>query len=259
MWRRAWESNGEMRTRRCTPFSLVSMAVGVAALDDEGDRVDAGLLRRGELVDLDGEAPALGPAAVHAQQHLGPVGGVGAAGPGVDLADGVALVVLAGEEGLQVDGGEVAVEAGQPAGDLLLQRLVALLAGQLVERLEVGQAALEPLDEVDVVLDAGQLGRHLPGRIGVVPQRRVAGLLFELDETGPGGVDAEIAAGVLQAAPQVGQVVREVPHGQVRLQRDDGGRGYEGKGREPVLQAASPTWPPPRRRRGTATSTSCGR
>ena len=62
--------------------------------------------------------------------------------------------MFTGEEGLQVDGGEVAIEAGQPAGDLLFERLVTLLAGQLVERLEVGQATLEALHEIDVVLDA---------------------------------------------------------------------------------------------------------
>ena len=49
------------------------------------------------------EAAALGPALVHPQQHLGPVLGVGPAGPGVDLADGVALVVLAREQRLQLE------------------------------------------------------------------------------------------------------------------------------------------------------------
>ena len=37
------------------------------------------------------EAAALGPAQVHAQEHLGPVLGVGAAGAGVNLQDGRAL------------------------------------------------------------------------------------------------------------------------------------------------------------------------
>ena len=49
-----------------------------------------GLLAGLEVEDLGAEAVALGPAQVHAQQHLGPVAGVGAAGAGVDRDDGVA-------------------------------------------------------------------------------------------------------------------------------------------------------------------------
>ncbi len=121
--------------------------------------------------------------------------------------------MVAGEQRLEVEGGQLPVEAGDTAGDLALERLVALLPGQFVERLEVGQAALEPVDEVDVVLDPGQLGRHLPGGVGVVPQGRVAGFLLQFDQPGPGGVDAEVAAGVFEAAPEVGQVGGEVTHG----------------------------------------------
>ena len=78
-------------------------AVGEAAADDEGGRQQARLLPGRGLVDLDGEAAALGPPLVHAQQHLGPVLGVGATGAGVDLAHGVAVVVLAGEERLELE------------------------------------------------------------------------------------------------------------------------------------------------------------
>ena len=182
----------------------------MAALDDEGGGADPRLLRRGDLVDLDPEPPALGPAAVHPQHHVGPVCGVGAAGAGVDLADGVALVVVAGEEGLEVEGGQLPVEVGDPGHDLPLERLVALLPGQLVERLEVGQAALQPVDPVDVVLHPGQLGSHLAGGLRVVPQRGVAGLPLELGQAGPGGVDMQVAASVIEPAAEVGEVVGEV-------------------------------------------------
>jgi hypothetical protein len=50
-----------------------------------------------------GEAPPLGPAAVHPQQHLGPVLRVDPAVLGVDATDGVGLVVLAGEEAAQLE------------------------------------------------------------------------------------------------------------------------------------------------------------
>ena len=82
---------------------------------------------------------------VHAQEHLGPVLGVGAALAGLDRHQGVALVVLAGEQGAQLELVEAAAEGGDRLGDLGLLALV-LLAGQLGERLGV----LELLGELVV-------------------------------------------------------------------------------------------------------------
>src|SRR5262249_19905690 len=55
-------------------------AAGVLPAGDEGRRLETGLLPRRGLLHLDLEAAALGPAQVHAQQHLGPVLRVGATG-----------------------------------------------------------------------------------------------------------------------------------------------------------------------------------
>ena len=77
--------------------------VGEAALHDEGGRQQSGFLAGRRLLDLHLEAPALGPALVHPQQHLAPVLGVGSAGARVELGDGVVLVVLAGEEAAQLE------------------------------------------------------------------------------------------------------------------------------------------------------------
>ena len=85
VWRRCWESNGRDPHQAVHAPLGGQQPVGVAAPDDEGGRQHPGLLALGDLVDLDVEAPPLGPALVHAQHHLGPVLGVGAAGPGVDL------------------------------------------------------------------------------------------------------------------------------------------------------------------------------
>ena len=64
--------------------------VGVLARGAERRRLDAGLLPRAGLEQLDLEAAPLGPAHQHAQHHLGPVLGVGAAGAGVDGHERVA-------------------------------------------------------------------------------------------------------------------------------------------------------------------------
>ncbi len=64
-------------------------ARGVAALDLDGRRLDAGLLALGFFEILDLVAVLLGPARVHAQQHAGPVLAFGAAGAGMDLEIGI--------------------------------------------------------------------------------------------------------------------------------------------------------------------------
>ena len=51
---------------------------------------------------LDLEAVALPPAAVHAQQHLGPVLGLGAARTGMEGENGIVFIILAGEQSGQL-------------------------------------------------------------------------------------------------------------------------------------------------------------
>jgi hypothetical protein len=80
---------------------------------------------------------AFGPAQVHAQEHLGPVGRLGAAGSGTDGQEGIASVVLAAEEQVPPGGRVFAVEIVRLSGDLLEQTLIAVVLGQL-EQLEGG-------------------------------------------------------------------------------------------------------------------------
>ena len=73
-------------------------SVGVLTLHRQRRRLEPRLLPRARLDELGLEAAVVCPAQVHAQEHLGPVLGVGAARARVDRDDGVAGVVLAVEE-----------------------------------------------------------------------------------------------------------------------------------------------------------------
>src|SRR5712692_2733548 len=93
VWRRALESNGEMRTRRCTPPSLLSQPKALRPLTwMVADLMPASSPAVSEIVDL--VAVLLGPARVHAQQHVRPVLALGAAGAGMDLEIAVVAVGL---------------------------------------------------------------------------------------------------------------------------------------------------------------------
>ena len=153
------------------------------------------------LVDLDLEAAALEPAQVHAQQHLGPVLRLGAAGAGVDGEDGAALVVLAAEEALLLAALELALERPRPLhelGEELAVHGVAgeLLAHQLLGGLEIAEARLERGELLEPALDAAVLGGDPRSRLLVVPEvGRAHALLESLDLVcQPGGVKDSSAA-----------------------------------------------------------------
>ena len=80
-------------------------AVGEVAVDRQRGALDARLVAGLHVHHFALEAAALGPADVHAQQHLGPVLRLGAAGAGMDGDDGVAAIVLAAEHLLGLAGG----------------------------------------------------------------------------------------------------------------------------------------------------------
>ena len=72
-----------------------------------------------------------GPHQVHAQEHLGPVAGLGAAGAGVDRDEGVAVVVRAAEHRLKLERLEVRLGLLDGLADLVVELVVARLLGQL--------------------------------------------------------------------------------------------------------------------------------
>ena len=165
-------SNGLMRTSRCTPFSPLQVAVGVGAAHREGGALDARLLAVLPVEQLDLVAVALGPAQVHAQQHLGPVLRLGAAGAGMDRQDRAALVVGARELELELERGELRVEALGEGAHLGLDRgrvLVVELApgGELVGVL--AQAA----QDLDLLLGGAAALQDRLVLLGPRPERRV--------------------------------------------------------------------------------------
>ena len=82
-----------------------------------------GLVARLEVDELALEAAALGPAQVHAQQHLGPVLRLGAAGAGVNRDDRVLAVVLAAEHLLGLAGVDLRRQLVERAPEVVGDRL----------------------------------------------------------------------------------------------------------------------------------------
>ena len=76
-------------------------AVGVFALKQHGDALEARAFAGQRVGDLDLPAARFGPALIHARQHFRPVLRLGAAGAGVDAEDAILPVVRAAQENLQ--------------------------------------------------------------------------------------------------------------------------------------------------------------
>ncbi len=118
-------------------------AMRVVALDDDGRRLDAGLVARGLLDDLDVEAAPLAPAHVHAQQHARPVAAFGAAGAGMDFDIGVVAVGLARQQRFELALLALGLQRAQRREPLLLGGVVALGLAEFDQRRPVLELALE--------------------------------------------------------------------------------------------------------------------
>ena len=113
-------------------------AVGVGAEDAHRCRLDAGLLARAFLDPLDLVAVALGPANVHADQHLGPVLALGTAGAGVGLEVAVVAVGLAREQRIEARPARPRGQRAHRRDGVVDHRLVALSRAHLRELDVVG-------------------------------------------------------------------------------------------------------------------------
>ncbi len=125
---------------------------------------------------------ALGPAHVHADQHLGPVLALGAAGAGVGLEVAVVAVGLAREQGLQARPPRPGGEPAQRRDGVVDHLLVALLGAELGELDVVGKLALELPATADRGVEPGTLAHYRLRGLRVVPQRRILGARVQRGE-----------------------------------------------------------------------------
>jgi hypothetical protein len=119
----------------------------------------------------------LRPAEVHPQEHLGPVGRLRASGPCADREDGISFVVFATEQ----KGGPQATERGGEAielrGQVDLERRVVTTGGEFVQLGEIAGPPLELPPGPDFVAQVLGLPEDALGRLWVVPEPGLGGLV----------------------------------------------------------------------------------
>ncbi len=169
-------------------------AVGVPPLQAERGRGDAGLRELARVDHAEGAGLVLGPAQVHAQQHFGPVLGLGAAGAGLDVDEGVGGIVGAGEHAGELEALDVGADRGDVTGHLGDGGLVLLLLGELEQGGGVSQAAADAVEVSDDGLELRPLPAQGLGTPRVVPGGRVLQGFLDLGE-----------------APLLGGVVKDTP------------------------------------------------
>ncbi len=115
----------------------------------------------------------LGPAGVHAQQHAGPVVGLGSAGAGIDLNIGVVAISLARQQGLQLGPGGPFLDRLQLVASLIEAGFVTLLIGHFGQGQGVLQAAFQAAHRVDLTGQPLALAHQRLGLGRIVPQGRI--------------------------------------------------------------------------------------
>ena len=132
-------------------------AVGVIARVFDGGAFHPRHFPGGGLDQFRLELALLAPAQIHAQQHLRPILGLGAAGTGLDLQEGVVRVHLAGKHAAKLQGfyfGGAVVQLRHQGLDSLG---VAFLLGEGQQLFQVPQTAGQGLKGVHGLLQRGPL------------------------------------------------------------------------------------------------------
>ena len=154
-------------------------AVGIGTVDLDRGALDAGDFA-GALVDHGGrESAAIRPAQVHAQQHLRPVLGLGAARAGLDVQERATRIHLAGKHAHQLELPDALLELASVAIDFRVAGLVALGLDELQQLGRLRQAASDLVEFTDRGREPGTLTAEFLRSLRLVPDRRVAELAIE--------------------------------------------------------------------------------
>jgi hypothetical protein len=144
-------------------------AVGVFAFNSERHTFQSGFLAWLILEHFGFEATLLGPLEIHAQQHLGPVLRLGAAGAGLDVDERVHRIHLAGEHALELQLADLRLELGQVIGHRLRGVVVAVGDRHFQQVAGVIQPGGQRVDAVDDGVQAGAFAAQFLRARRVVP------------------------------------------------------------------------------------------
>ncbi len=147
-----------------------------------GGALDAGYLALGQLDDFGAEATLVGPAQVHAQQDVGPVLRLGAAGAGLDVQVGVVHVHLAAEHATELKLGEGLFQGLQLGLDVADGAFITFLDSHVEQVLAVGQAIGQLVQGLDDLRQHGALAAQGLGVLGLVPDGSVFQLAVDFDQ-----------------------------------------------------------------------------
>ena len=151
-------------------------AIRIRRIHLERGRLDARFLGVRRIHHLGLEPVALAVAQVHAQQHLGEIGGIHATRAGADRHDRGTLVIFAVQQRLDLhviqllgDGADLGLSLAQRIG-------VSLLLSELHQRLDILDATVRLVQALQLRLSRGQAAGHLLRVLRIVPQTRLSGL-----------------------------------------------------------------------------------
>ena len=160
VWRRPPESNGDLRTRRCTPVSVRSQPKAYSPVNLMVADLMPATSPSEHSMSSGFVAVGIAPAQVHAQHHVGPVLGLGATGTGLDVDVAVGTVVLTGEHATELEIHQLGLQLLVGFDHGFVEGLfVFAFDGQADQHLDVIDALGQGIDGADDVL---QGTRSLP-------------------------------------------------------------------------------------------------
>ena len=169
-------------------------AIGVVALDLDGGRFDAGLFALGFFDVVDLEAVLLGPAHIHAQQHVGPILAFGTAGAGMHFEIAIVGVGLAGQQRLKLAARHFGFELAQRRFSFGDDFLIVLGFAELDQHDLIVELLLDAGQRGELVVERGALLHDAAGALRIVPEIGVFGLPVQLGKPHAGFVDVKDAS-----------------------------------------------------------------
>ena len=133
----------------------------------------------GDFVDLDGEAAAFSPAAIHSHQHFCPVLSVSSTCPRVQFHDGIRRVILTRQKALQLQLVDVFREGLHGRAELSHESRVGVptvhgFGNQLDENFDIIEARPEGVEGINVGRNATEFRRDVTRNILVIPQMGIS-------------------------------------------------------------------------------------